>query len=259
MMKTIRYTLLAVAALLVASCSEEDYKLYDKNQKDSVFFNYLNSREVNDSSIYYNFGFEMAHEHEVDIPVSLMGIPSDHDRTIDVQPVADSTTMVEGVHYEIVRKVLRANAISDTVKVKLLRDNDPKLQTDTLKLRLAISPDGELRPTGQSTFTITYSDVHANTTPKWWPSYKNQANMPEYTFENGQLFFKYFYEYGPKANKEIFDQIIDAFGDYFVKWKGPYNGPITVYSAFFAKYILTPMYRDTKDQITWPYGGPQIQ
>lgn len=256
-MNKARYAVLAAAALLVASCAEDDYKVYDKNQKDSVFFNYLNSRETQDSVITYNFGYDIAHEHVVDIPVSLMGMPSEHARVIDIQPVADSTDMVEGTHYEIVRNEIEAGAVSDTVKIKLLRDNDPELQNRMFKLRIAIQTGNELRPTGQSTFTIKYSDIRATQRPKWWVNYTGSP-LPAYTFENAQLFFKYFYDLAPKANKEIFDEIIDAYGDYFTKFDKDYGGPISMYDAFFIKYVLIPMYEDTKDQIEWPSGKPKI-
>lgn len=249
-MKIFRYMLAAAAALAVAACSEDDYKVYDVSQKDNVFFDYKNSQNVADSVISYNFGYEIAQEHEVDIPVTLMGIPKDYDRQIDIQAVADSTDMVEGKHYRIVRSVLRAGAIGDTVKIKLLRD-DPKLQQQAFKLRIAIRPNEELRATGQTTFTVTYSDIRRTERPKWWPSYSG-SGLPPYSFENAQYFFKYFYDLAPKANKEIFDEIIDSYGDYFVKFDKDYGGPITNYDAFINKYVLIPMYNDLKDQIEWP-------
>ena len=66
------------------------------------------------------------------------------------------------------------------------------------------------------------------------------------------MFFKYFYELAPKANKAVFDEMITAYGDYFIKAKDmEQGGPMAFYDAFLAKYVLIPMYNDTKDVMEW--------
>lgn len=234
-------------ALLLASC-EDDYKLYDTTQTDSVFFNYLNDSQTTDSVITYSFDYDIAQSHVVEIPVSLMGIPKAAARSIDLKVIADSTDMVEGVNYTIERAEMAANEVSDTVKIKLLRDKDSEILTKEKKLRIAIVANDDLRPTGQSTFTIKYSDIRPGR-PKWWTTWDA---LPVYSYENAQLFFKYFYELAPKANKDVFDEMIKVYGEYFVKAKDmDQGGPMAFYDAFLAKYVLIPMYKDTKDQIQW--------
>lgn len=239
--------MLLAAATLVASCTEEDYLLYDTSQTDSVFFDYRNSKSEQDSTITYNFGYDIAQEHEVKIPVTLMGVPKDNIRQIELRAVADSTDMVEGVNYTIERSEISANATQDTVVVKLLRDKDTEIQTKAKTLRLEIVANGDLNPTGQKTFTITYSDIRPTTRPEWWYDY---AGLPVYSFENAQLFFKYFYELMPKANKTVYDEIISAYGDYFVD-AVRLKGPFAMYDAVLYKYVCIPMYNDTKDTIEW--------
>lgn len=234
-------------ALLMVSC-EDDYKLYDTNQTDSVFFNYLNEKQTADSVITYSFDYDIAQSHIIDIPVSLMGIPKAEARRIELEVVKDSTDMVEGVNYTIERAEMAANEVSDTIKIKLLRDKDSEILTKEKKLRIAIVANGALRPTGQNTFTIKYSDIHPDR-PMWWATFNP---LPVYTYENAQLFFKYFYELAPKANKAVFDELITKYGDYFIKAKDmEQGGPMAFYDAFLAKYVLIPMYNDTKDVIEW--------
>ena len=234
-------------ALLMVSC-EDDYKLYDTNQTDSVFFNYLNENQTADSVITYSFDYDIAQSHIIDIPVSLMGIPKAEARRIELEVVKDSTDMVEGVNYTIERAEMAANEVSDTIKIKLLRDKDSEILTKEKKLRIAIVANGELRPTGQNTFTIKYSDIHPDR-PKWWATFNP---LPVYSYENAQLFFKYFYELAPKANKAVFDELITKYGDYFIKAKDmEQGGPMAFYDAFLVKYVLIPMYNDTKDVIEW--------
>jgi len=84
---------LAATAMVAVSC-EEDYKLYDTGQVDSVSFNYTNSNYSADSVITYNFGYDIAQEHEIAIPVTLMGVPKSEARKIDIKVVADSAKAV---------------------------------------------------------------------------------------------------------------------------------------------------------------------
>ena len=246
-MKITNTVIAAVALCALTACSEDSYKMYDPTQTDNIFFDYKNEKNVNDSIISFNFGYDIANEHIVDIPVTLMGMPADRDRTIDVKAVADSTEMVEGTHYTIERALLRAGRVNDTIKVKLLRPEDATFQERQLRLYLKISENSDLRPSGQKTFTVLGSDIRPTSRPAWWLTY---SPMPVYTFENAQLFFKYFYDLAPKANKDVFDEMISKYGDYFVKGKST-QGPLAMYDAFLAQYVLIPMYNDTKDEIEW--------
>ncbi len=244
--KTAISQIIAVA-LLAASC-EQDYMLYDTTQTDSVFFDYKNEKETADSVITYAFDFDIAREHTVEIPVSLMGIPKADARKIDIEVVADSTDMVENVNFTVERAELAAGQVSDTVKIKLLRDNDPDILTMEKHLRIAIVANSDLRPTGQDTFTIKYSDIHPDR-PQWWSTF---YALPVYSYENAQLFFKYFYELAPKADKAVYAELVDKYGEYFVNAKDmDTGGPMAFYSEFLVRYVLIPMYEDTKDTMEW--------
>lgn len=239
-MKKMKYIFAFTVLFVTAACTEEDYKLYDIQQKDNIFFDYKNAKEVNDSVISYTFGYDIAQTHTLEIPVTLMGMPSNRVRKIGVKAVPDSTDMVENTHYIIERAELRANAINDTVKITLLRDKDSEIRERMFKLYLLIEENDDLQPTGQKTFFIEYSDIRPTLRPSWWTVW---SPMPEYSFENAQLFFKYFYDLAPQANKEIFDEMVATYGDYFVNASNV-QGPLSMYDAFLAKYILIPMYED---------------
>ena len=233
--------------LLVASC-EADYMLYDTTQTDSVSFDYLNEQSTADSVITYSFDYDIAQEHTIEIPVALMGMPKAETRKIDIEVVADSTDMVEGVNFTIEEAEIGANQVNDTVKIKLLRDKDPEIQTKQKTLRIAIAENSDLRPTGQKTFTINYSDIRPDQ-PLWW---QNFYALPVYSFENAQLFFEYFYELAPKADESVFNEMIDKYGEYFIKAKNlDQGGPMAFYDNFLIKYVLIPLYNDTKDTMEW--------
>lgn len=254
-MRTTKYIAAAAAALLMAACTEEDYLLYDTSQTDHVSFNYLNSSEEEDSVVSYSFDYDIADTHTIEIPVMLMGMPSDHDRAIELEPVADSTDMVAGTHYTVERSVLKAQCIVDTIRIKLYRNNDATIQEREFTLQLAIKDNGELAPIGQTTFTIHYSDIRPTERPSWWDTW---AALPEYSFENAQLFFKYFHELAPKANKEIYDEMVEAYGEYFSDAVSE-KGPFAMYDSFLYKYVLIPLYNDYPESVMPWQRVPSVQ
>ena len=256
MKKKIYMLAMAAIAMLTVSC-EDDYKTYDTTQTDSVFFDYTDkSTSKSASEISYNFGYDFAQDHEIKIPVCLMGMPKDEARLIELKVVTDKTDMVENVNYTIERAEIGANDVKDTVVIKLLRGQDEEILTKTKQLTIEIVNNGELRPTGQATFTMKYSDIRPTERPDWWVV-SGYPTMPEYSFENAQLFFKYFYELVPKANKDVYYEMINRYGDYFVDAKS-HLGPLAMYDAFLTKYVLIPLYNDTKGQINWTGGEPKV-
>lgn len=237
-----------------SACTEDDYKLYDTTQKDSVFFEYRNSNNEQIDNLEYAFNFDIATVHTIEIPVTLMGMPKDYDRTIRIDVIEENSTMVENVNYTITDNIIPANAVSGTVKVNLIRDLDPDILTAPKSLALTIGENDDLRSVGVNSFTITYSDIRPSERPSWW-SVSSSSPLPAYSFENAQLFFQYFYEYAPKADINLFNEMIAKYGDYFVDAVA-LQGPIAMYSAFIQNYVCLPLYRD-HPEIGWPYAIPE--
>ncbi|EJX05207.1 hypothetical protein, secreted [gut metagenome] len=247
--KFIGWTVLAAS---MAACTDEDYPLYDTGQKDSVFFEYVDAKNNPATSIEYAFNYNPDDFYMVEIPVTLMGMPANRERRIELNPVQDKTTMVEGKHYIIESAVLPANAINSVVKVKLLRE-DVALQQQAFTLLLQIGENEDLRSVGQNQFQITYSDIRPTVRPEWWVDY---APFPEYTFENAQLFFKYFYELAPKLNPDTYKEMIERYGHYFVHAEKN-GGPMAFYRTFMMR-ILMAMYKDHSTDLIWPKGEPKL-
>lgn len=247
-MKLNKYITIAVsiAVPMLWSCTEEDYKLYDTTQKDSVFFDYKNSRNESDSVASYNFGYDIADTHTIELPVVLMGMPVGHDRVINIVAVPDFSTMVEGTHYTITDNVIPANAIDGTVKINLLRGKDPLLLEQEFKLRLTVGENDDLKSVGNNSFTVTYSDIRPSSRPSWWTTY---STMPVYSFENAQLFFDYFYRLAPKGNIDIYNEMVNRYGDYFVKASNS-QGPLAMYDAFLRQFVLIPMAKENPE-VEW--------
>lgn len=111
----------AALTIAAASCTDEDYKVYDTAQKDSVFFEYRNANNELVDTVRYDFNYDIATSHTIEIPVTLMGMPKDYDRTINILAVADSTNMTADVNYTITDNIIPAGKVSGTVHVNLLR------------------------------------------------------------------------------------------------------------------------------------------
>lgn len=247
-MKINKYILaLPALALAMVACEETDYKVYDTTQKDSVFFEYYNAREQRDTLVSYNYGFDISDHHEIVIPVTLMGMPKDYDRAVNVKPLADSTDMVEGVHYEITEARIPAGAVEGVVRVNLLRNNDPELLEKEFKLRLIIDENDDLRSVKGSFMKITHSDIRPDKRPDWWIYL--YGKWPVYSYETAQLYFEYFYRLAPKANINIYNEIVEAYGDYHVKGQSQ-KGPWVIYENFIRNYVMIPLYNE-HPEIEW--------
>lgn len=246
---SIIHNCLSASLLLAATaCTDEDYKLYDTTQKDSVFFEYRNDKNELDDEVSFNFGFDPSDVRTIEIPVTLMGMPKDHDRTISIVPVAEDTDMKEGVNYTITDNVLPANAVGATVKINLLRDKDPEILTKSKTVVLTIAENDDLKSVGENSMKITYSDIRPEdgNTPSWWSRW---SPLPVYSFENAQLFFTYFHKEAPKANKDLYEEMVKRYGAYFEKAVSM-QGPFAMYDAFLQHYVLIPLYNDHPD-IGW--------
>ncbi len=232
-----------------SACSDEDYKLYDASQQNAVFFEYVDEEKQEVvTSVNYVFGYDLATVHTIEIPVKLMGMPADKDLAFSIIP-GENTDMIKGTHYAIDENsfVIPANKVETIVKVNLLRDNDELLKEREYTLNMQLTTTDDLRPVGQTSLKIVYSDIPP-ARPEWWMEY---YGMPNYTFEAAQMFFEYFLRVR-ETSPTMYNTLIAEYGDYFIKAK-TVLGPIVKYRNFLIKYVLIPMYEDTKDnpEFTW--------
>jgi len=241
--------------LFCTACDDENYPLYDVDQQDAVFMEYKNqSGEIVDT-LDYEFGFDIASSHQVVVPVRIMGLPRDRERTFKVVPVAENTDMVENVHYTIESTVIAANAVKGEIVINLLRGNDTAIQERQLVLNLRLEECADFHPVGRSDFRVRYSDIHPGK-PDWWPA---SYIMPAYTYEIAQKFFEYFYK-TEEVQSATFQKMITDYGDYFVKARS-LKGPFAMYQSFLAKFVLIPLreyYRINDPEIYARFPEPSL-
>ena len=242
-----------VAGMLAASCTNEDYPVYDTDQKDGVYIAYEGEKAETDS-IHYEYGFQLLTQVTLKIPVKLMGMPTDRERTFGVKVIKEQTTMTEGVHYSIDESKLKLgpNQLEGAVEITFYRDKDPELTDTTYIISLELQETEDLKAIqGQSFFQITYSDKRP-TKPEWW----DENKLDVYNFEVAQWFFHYFY-LTEETNPPVFNELINRYGEYFVD-AVKMQGPLAMYDNFFAKYVLTPLYEQYKDHPTIKIPKPSL-
>jgi len=129
-----------------ASCSEENLDVYDQvSSGASIYFldKYKQADDLYQSipkdTLWTSFGYvgETTQDSVVKQVVRISGEKMDHDRTYKLT-VLSSSTAVEGVHYEFLNEsfVIKANAVTDTIKIKFNRTEDMKDSTFRISLRL---------------------------------------------------------------------------------------------------------------------------
>ena len=239
--------------LLMTGCNNEDYPVYDTDQKDAVYIAYEGDQAETDS-IHYEYGFNLLTEVTLKIPVKLMGMPVGRDRVFGVNVVDSATTMTKDLHYSIneSRLILPANQLEGSIEITFYRDKDPELTDTTYVISLELTETEDLKAVqGISFFQITYSDKRPSA-PLWWRDYK----LDTYKFEVAQWFFHYFY-LTEEINPDVFNELIGRYGDYFIEAKAV-QGPLDMYGNFFAKHVLTPLYEQYKDDPNVSIPQPSI-
>lgn len=133
------------ALILAAFASCKKSELTSFEEKPMVHF-YKRFDDPKKDSFLYSFAI-MPPERTKDtikLPVRISGIAADRDRTINLKPVADSTTAVEGTDYTIHSAIVRAGHYNDSIVLIVLRS--PEMKTKEKRLVLEIIPSEDFDP-----------------------------------------------------------------------------------------------------------------
>ena len=136
--------LLAVTSF--ASCEED---LMDFEGEESLYFDARwYSSNVRDHSLWPHrlhtaiaFGNTNENDITVEIPIRTTGEVKDFDRKYQIEIVKDSTNAVDGREYSglVMEGVIKAGALSDTLKLTAHRTNE--IHHDTLRLQIRVLPN----------------------------------------------------------------------------------------------------------------------
>lgn len=152
-----------IAALIFCSCSDKDL-LYDSNDTLISF--------VSSDSIDYSFSFEPVDytEHEIKIPIEIVGVPVNYDREYNVVVDDDASTALES-EYEIINEnfVIAANKMSDTLVIKLIKSDRINNETVKVKLDLLSTSDFGTPPVEKTSMVVNFTNKLNK--PSWWDSW----------------------------------------------------------------------------------------
>ncbi|MCD8317908.1 MAG: DUF4843 domain-containing protein [Paraprevotella sp.] len=229
---------------ICASCSETDYLVYDTSRSGIYFTK---------DTLTYSFGVTPVEQRTTvfRIPGRIMGTLSDADRTFAYEVIADSTTAVEGVQYNIGKPVIPADSINGYIPVELLRDGlagDYQNGYVSYKLGVRLLNGDGFEPTLDEASQIRVL------------TFDNAVEQPDWLNANGEKVW-YTSTWGVwhplKLIKmvEYFHAIKDVLPEIYVKMVALYGenlenvpyGDFYVYGTIMKKYVYEPMYEYFSD------------
>jgi hypothetical protein len=143
MAKYIKYILFPVLfGCLVTSCKKSELTSY--TQPDMIYF-YKNYYNTDKDSTVYSFAIkpDALTVDTVKIPLRIMGVATTHDRSVNIQIVADSSTAL-AEQYSVLPTIVKAGEY--TTNVPLLVKRTPALKTNDVRVLLEIGASDDFLP-----------------------------------------------------------------------------------------------------------------
>ena len=165
---------LLILPLCIWLCACQQNEMMDYNISDRIYFNETTSNGAILVKVYEkNYSFALQHsalmEDTIKLKTKLMGYLSDRDRVFRAEVLADSTTAVEGFHYNLLDGVLKAGRYESYLPVVLYRTADTQEAPVTLHIRLIATEDLEPGHPEDIYFTLSWGDILMK--PEHWPEY----------------------------------------------------------------------------------------
>lgn len=228
MKKEFIYLFIICSILSLFSCEDTDYQLYNKNDKDKLFFT--------KDTIRFTYGLNRDLEVDLNVQVQLIGfVNQSKDQTFQIGIVKEKTTAINGKHY----LVTEANIMAKDSSMAYIPVDFQKLQLEKNKeyqLTLQLIENEHYAPTDIKECVILFDnkDIEA---PVWWRAEK----LGEYNQEKFILLVDYFHQ-SEKKSPVLFNAIKSKWGENLDQ--GTETNLLTIYQyqGFLNRYILTPMY-----------------
>lgn len=198
MKKAFVYLLFFSGLISLFSCEDTDYQIYDKNQKDKLFFT--------EDSVQFTYGLTRDQDVDLNVEVNLIGfVDLSQNKTFKVEIVKEKTTALEGEHFTLAEE----NTIPKDSAVAYVPLDFHKLQLEKNKeyvLTLRLVENENYVPTDIRECIILFSnkDIEA---PVWWQSGK----LGEYNQEKLILFVD-FYHQSKEKSPVIYELIRETWG-----------------------------------------------
>lgn len=244
-----------VFAGLLASCNQEDYLVYDTDFSGIYFTK---------ASISYSFGVteNEIREHVIDVPVRIMGVPTDSVRNFAFEIMPDSTAenTHDSVQYRLGTPQIPADSIDGFIPVTVLRDGlggTYETGYTSYKLGLRLVAGEGFTPTlseKDQICVITFDNAIAQ--PEWYNAQGGKVWLEKDLGAWHPLklikMVEYFHELDTIQNgryHETYEKMVALYGENLehIHYGDPYE-----YKTTMKKYIYKPMYNYFNDAANEP-------
>lgn len=140
------YICIAMVLTGLAACKKEEVKFYDG--PDAAYFKdvplYTGTTKIPYAQVpLYDFAYQPLDRQQVTLayPLLISGKRSNKDRTVNLNVVTDSSTAVEGVDYDILPLVVKANTLADSLRIVVKKNSGMKNQIKRLMLEIVPNTD----------------------------------------------------------------------------------------------------------------------
>ena len=116
MKNLLKNTALSLLGVLCFIACETEYLKFDASH-NGVYFT------ADELKYSFSVTSDTIHSYLFKMPIQIMGLTSKQNREVAYRVNADSTTAVEGVHYELGKAIIAPDSITGYIPVTILRDN----------------------------------------------------------------------------------------------------------------------------------------
>ncbi len=217
--------------------------VYNPDQKRSIYFfkdvSKYNSGIVPDT-IEFSFAALEEAEYQYDIPVKFIGMPAEENLECEIEVVADSTTAVQGMHFEIEKLVFPKGKVEGTFVLHLKRTGDIMSRPVMIYLRFKENDGFTAMENEHYRLSVVDGILVA---PTWWPA--NYFGV--YANNNHKLYRKileYYWEL-EELKPVFYAEAVKEYGKYLEKAPaGFFQQPGNI---IWIKYVLKPAYEFYSD------------
>lgn len=237
-MKKQKYYFITVLAFLLAtmiySCSETDYKTFDRSVANIYFTT---------DSVAYSFGTVSLSEttHVMELPVTILGSPSQAKRQFKIEVIQDKTNAVEGVHYTLPSELtIEPDSVNGIIPLQIHRSELENVIRWQVGFRLVSNENFTAASEIGDQIVASFNNIIE---PPAWTDWQGNPTWPQgylgiWNPLTWYTFMQYFREM-EKTSPETYHAMIEQYGPNLEKvtygWPNDYK-----YSV--KKYILIPMY-----------------
>ncbi len=132
-----------LVVLVLTACTKSELTKYEQPDMVYIYKDYFSF--TNDSTVYsFAIKANSLIQDTIRIPLRIMGVAKNTDRTVNVAVVADSTNAVANQHYVLLPATIKANEYKGNIEILVKRAAD--LQTAEVKLMVEIKESTDFKP-----------------------------------------------------------------------------------------------------------------